>query len=107
MTKLPIMICILILMSNNAFGFCSSPDAPDPPSTYSKPTKPTVPFCVNEFTRTHTCDDWQISSYNSELENYRSEVEYYVQKLKNYVSEAQSFAHDSVEYAKCEIRNLD
>ena len=34
---------------------------PTAPSTWNKPTKPTkpmVPFCVNEYSNTHTCDDW-------------------------------------------------
>ena len=38
----------------------------------SKPTKPSVPYCVNEWSNTHTfCDDWTINSYNRDVENYR------------------------------------
>ena len=74
---------------------------------FTKPTKPTVPFCVNEIMNTHTCDDWEISSYNSEVSSYRSDVNFYIQQLKNYISDAELFLNESVAYAKCEIRTLN
>ena len=102
-----VLIVTLLFVTDKAFAFCSAPIAPEPPSTYTKPIKPVTPFCVNEFSNTHTCDDWEITSYNNEISNYRSEVQYYVQKLKNYISEAEYFVTETVDYAKCEIRNLN
>jgi hypothetical protein len=101
------VFCITLLMHSTAFGYCSEPSAPDPPTTYSIPTKPSAPFCVNELMRTHTCDDFTISTYNSDLDTYRSERSDYVRKLKNFVSEAGSYANEALEYAKCQIRNMD
>ena len=86
-----------LFLVNAAYSFCS---APSEPGIFSRPTKPSVPFCVNEFTRTHTCDSWEISSYNSALRSYQYEVESYVSDLQRYVDDARA-------YAECEIRNLD
>ena len=87
--------------------WCSEAMAPSAPSSWSKPTKPSVPFCVNEWNNTHTCDDWTITSYNNDLQNYRYDVENYQRELQYYVDEAQRFVNDVYEYANCEIRNLD
>ena len=81
---------------NNSFAFyCAEPSPP----RYS-PSKPIVPFCVNEYNNTHTCDDWQINSYYSDLDRYQFEVQNYVRKLQEYVD-------DAVEFANCKIKNLD
>ena len=90
---------------------------PSTPSNWNKPTKavkPSVPFCVNEWNNTHTCDEWTISSYNndvsfynSQLQRYNNEVEEYSRKLQYYVDEARNFANQALDYANCEIRNLD
>ena len=91
-------ICIFfgaVLSSNLAMAYCYEPSAP-----YSKPYKPSVPYCVNEWAGTHTCDEWEINNYYSQLESYRSDVEYYIRQLNNYIDEA-------VEYAECEVSNLE
>ena len=88
-------------------AYCSTPTHPEPPSSYQRPTKPSTPYCVNTFSNTHTCSQWEIDSYNSDLEKYRYDIEDYIRKLKNYVSEASSFVNETVSYANCEIRNLD
>ena len=100
-------VLIISFCINSAYSYCSAPMAPEPPGVYDKPTKPSVPFCVNEIMNTHTCDDWEIDSYNSELSSYRSDIDFYVQKLKNYISEAEYFVNETVAYAKCEISTLD
>jgi hypothetical protein len=105
-TIFSIMIFFLIFPAN-VLAYCSEPTPPDPPSSYMRPTKPSAPYCVNTFSNTHTCDQWEVDSYNSALQQYRYEVEDYVRKLKNYVSEASSFASETVDYANCEIRNID
>lgn len=100
-------IFVIFLSITNAFSYCSAPIAPQPPGVFSKPIKPTVPFCVNEIMNTHTCDDWEINSYNSAVSSYRSDIDFYIQKLKNYISEAEYYLNETVAYAKCEIRTLN
>ncbi len=81
-----------------------------PPQTspiYTKPDKPQVPYCVNTFDNTHTCDDWEINSYNDALRQYQSDLEDYMRKLKRYVAGAESFAASALDYAKCEVESLD
>ena len=96
--KANIFIFFLIFFgSKNAHSYCFEPSAP---SSFSKPTKPSAPYCVNEYSRTHTCDDWEINSYNNDIEQYNYDVENYISKLNNYVQDAQ-------EYARCEARSLN
>lgn len=76
-------------------AYCMEPSAP-----YSKPDKPSVPFCVNEWAGTHTCSDWEIDDYNSQLRSYEYDVESYINQLNNYIDEA-------VAYAQCEVSNLE
>ena len=42
-------------------GYCSAPSVP----YGGAPSKPSKPYCINEFSNTHTCDDWEIDSYNN------------------------------------------
>lgn len=100
-------ISFFLFIPVEIFAFCSSPYAPEPPSTYQRPDKPTVPYCVNTFSNTHTCSEYEIASYNDALRQYQYDIEEYIRKLKNYVSEAEGFASGAVDYANCEIRNLD
>ena len=77
-------------------AYCSEPSAP-----YGGPPSKTIaPYCVNEWNNTHTCDDWEIDSYNNSLRNYKSEVEDYVRKLNNYLRDAQ-------DYVNCQVSNID
>ena len=101
------IIALSLFISTYALAWCSEPRAPSAPSTYSKPSKPSVPFCVNEFSNTHTCDDWTINSYNSDLDRYRYEVDDYQRSLQSFVNDAGDFAREALDYANCEIRNLD
>lgn len=77
-----------------AYAYCYEPSPPQ-----YEPTKPITPWCVNETAKTHTCDDWIINNYISDMKNYRGEVSQYVDKLNAYIEEA-------VEYAQCKIDNL-
>ena len=100
-------IIIFFALPENVFAYCSDPFPPDPPSNYYRPTKPSTPYCVNTYSNTHTCDEWEIDSYNSQLRTYKNDVDDYIRRLKNYVSEASYFANEAVDYANCEIRGLD
>ena len=76
-------------------SFCYEPSPP-----WSKPSKPIVPWCVNEWTNTHTCSDWEIDNYNYEVQNYNYEVQNYIYELQNYLYEAE-------DYVNCEINSLN
>lgn len=93
--KLLIWATLSILCSNVNAYYCSEPSPP-----FTKPQKPNTPYCVNEWTNSHTCDDWQVDSYNRELEAYNRDVERYINDLQVYVSNAAN-------YAQCEIENLE
>ena len=95
MSNRKFLIIFLMVVPMNLYAYCSEPSAP-----YSKPSKPSVPYCVNEYSNTHTCDDWEIRSYNDDIDSYRYEVESYIDQLQQYVN-------DASDYANCEIRNLD
>ena len=78
--KLFIILILTLLTPNYVLAWCSEPMAPTAPSTWNKPTKPTkpmVPFCVNEYSNTHTCDDWTINSYNSDVSSFNSQLQSY------------------------------
>lgn len=84
--------------------YCSSPDAPDMHQT--KPVEPIAPYCVNEIMGTHTCSEWEIESYNSEIARYNDELVYYRSAAQLYASELQDYVEDAVEYAECELGHL-
>ena len=86
---------------------CLEPYAPDPPSTVYRPAPPSPPYCFDPFSGTHTCDSWEIDSYNAAIQQYNYELEDYLRKLKQYVADAEAFAIEALDYAKCEIRGLE
>jgi|TARA_B100001093_G_C26187341_1_gene742417 hypothetical protein len=96
MKKLLAIIVLGLLWSGSANAFCIEPSI----SSWNKPSKPSVPYCINEYNNTHTCDDYTISSYNSDISSYNYDVESYVRELENFVRDAQN-------YANCEIRSLN
>ena len=107
MIKILKILTLCMFVPTHVYAWCSEPMAPSAPSSWSKPSKPSVPYCVNEWNNTHTCDDWTINSYNSDLDNYRYDVERYQRELQSYVNDAQYFANEALDYANCEIRNLN
>jgi len=90
------LLLFLFIIPDLVMAYCSEPSAP----YGGPPSKPSAPYCVNEWNNTHTCDDWEIDSYNNSLRNYKSEVEDYVRKLNNYLRDAQ-------DYVNCQVRNID
>ena len=90
------ILLIFLFTSNTVLAFCVSPSPP----FGGPPSKPSTPYCVNEYARTHTCDDWEINSYQSAMRNYKYEIENYIDKLQNYLRDAQA-------YVNCQIRNID
>ena len=95
MKNVVFVISALLMGVSTAQAYCYEPSPP-----MYRPSKPMTPFCVNEWNNTHTCDEWQINSYYSDLDQYRYEVE-------NYINDLQRYVDDAVDYAQCEIRSLD
>ena len=89
-------VLCLFLSVNQLMAWCSEPSV----SYLYAPTKPSVPWCVNEWNNTHTCDEWEIDSYYSDIEAYNNDVEDFIYQLNNYVDEA-------VEYARCRMGELE
>jgi|TARA_B110000879_G_C10893394_1_gene401549 hypothetical protein len=82
-----IALAFLMTFGSQAWAYCSEP------SFYmSTPGKPSVPYCVNEWDNTHTCDEWELQSYYNDMENYSSDVQEFINALNDYVSEASDFA---------------
>ncbi len=105
--KTVVTLALISLLPSTAWAYCSEPSVPDVPSTYNRPSKPSAPYCVDTFSNTHTCDDWEIDNYNSELSRYRDEVEEYIRKLRYYVSKAETYYSEAVSYAQCEANNIE
>jgi len=103
MQKLPVSVLVAIgiwlCFGGDAHAWCSEPDPPDVPSSFSKPN---VPYCLQSFSysRQHSCESY-------ELDNYKSEVSDYVRKLKDFASEAEDFYREAIEYANCEINDVN
>ena len=98
------LVCLISLISvASAAARCSEPalyaSPPDAPSSHRKPD---VPFCLStySYTREHTCEDWELASYQREvsdyidrLNDYLSEASDFAQQVNFYVSEVESYAH--------------
>ena len=91
MIKHSFLAVLIAAINGQAYGFCIEPSAP-----YYEPQKPSVPWCVNEWDNTHTCEQWEIDSYNLEIENFNREFDDYVSELEDYIQ-------DAVAFAKCKI----
>lgn len=75
--------------------------APDAPSTISRPD---VPYCLQGYgwSRKHTCSDWELDSYKSEVEEYIDDLNDYISEANSFAEEAIRFANDASDYARCE-----
>ena len=107
MKKLLGIVVLGLLIPNFAYAYCSEPSVPSSWSKPTKPMKPSVPFCVNEYNNTHTCDDWTINSYNNDVNSYNSQLQSYNYEIDDYVRKLQNYVNDAQDYANCEIRSLD
>ena len=97
---------ILVLFAGNSGALCFDPSAPSKPWG-SAPMKPSVPYCVNEWNNTHTCDDWEINNYMSNVENYNYEVQDWVNKLRQFAQQAEQYYGEVINYVNCEINDLN
>lgn len=100
--------CIWITVPDaHAYGFCSAPSAPGRYSKPAEPSPPTTPYCVNKFSNTHTCSDWEISTYNRAVDQYNDELIRYRRERQVYINKLVDYANEAQEYSICEINSLD
>ena len=104
-----VMVLMATATSLPAAAFCSQPSfygsEPSPPGTYSKPD---VPYCLSEYSWSgkHTCDEWEIDSYISEVNDYIRELNRYANEANEFAEEAIEFANESAAYAECEAQEV-
>lgn len=109
MIKFGAAIGFALLISQNAFGYCSKPSAgiffdfPEPSIS-----RPNMPYCLSEFhySRTHTCEEWEIQSYLSEVEDYQRQLERYLDEVNDFMDEAKDLADDAERYANCAMKEV-
>ena len=100
-------------LSSATLSFCFEPRAPSAPMVFSRPVKPnppTKPYCATY----GECSQWEIDSYNNDVERYNRDLENYyyerssfIDELNTYISEANTYAKKVYQYAECEINSLD
>lgn len=95
--------CMIAAPASSALAYCSEPDAPSSYAKPRKPTPPTRPYCA----ATRSCSDWEVSSYNSQLQTYQHELDRYEAAVQRYVRQLKDYVDEALEYAKCEIRDLE
>lgn len=100
-----VLVCTLCY-STTAFSYCSEPSTPRYYGS-TKPSPPDKPYCVNEYSKTHTCDDWEIDNYNQEIENYNSDIRSYHDAVEEYARKLNSYVEEAVAYAKCSIKQVE
>lgn len=98
---------IIALSSGSAFAFCSQPSPGilfDFPEPYI--SEPTVPFCLSgyKYTGEHTCTEWEVDSYFSELEQYQSDLDSYISDVNDFMRKARRHAEEAEEYADCSMK---
>ncbi|WP_228866183.1 hypothetical protein [Roseibium aggregatum] len=98
----------LLMTVNSAFAFCSEPSlyesAPDAPGSFYKPD---VPYCLSQYkwTSKHTCDQWEIDSYISDVNDYIRKLNDYADEARDFAEAATNFANDAIDYAECEAED--
>ncbi|WP_333631824.1 hypothetical protein [Agrobacterium cavarae] len=105
-----VLLCAMFFSAPTlALAFCSQPygdvTLPDAPGSFHKPS---APYCLSgyKFSGKHTCSDWEISSYKSELEDYLDKLRTFANEAVNAANEAITFANDAKAYAKCESQDV-
>lgn len=99
----------LVISVVNAGAFCSAPSfgesAPDEPSSYNRPD---VPYCLSEYSWSgkHTCEQWEIDSYISEVNDYIRKLNDYADEARDFADSSVNFANEAIEYAECEANEV-
>jgi hypothetical protein len=100
-----VLASFLAVAATDAEAFCSVPSfydsSPDAPGTFARPD---VPYCLRElkWSGRHTCDDWEIDRYRSDVEAYVDKLNDYIREAVDFANAATRFAGDAGAYARCE-----
>lgn len=105
--KKAILVLFAFLLSPVANAYCFSPSfyvtPPDEPGTWHKPTPP---ICMTgyKYSGTHTCSEWEIENYVTDLEDYLRKLSEYKDELNTFADEVVNFLDEAYQYADCETR---
>ena len=98
---IPLLLAVSSPAVANAFCFEPTMNA-SPPDFYFF-SKPSAPYCLSgyKYSGTHTCEDWEIDSYLSEVDQYLAELNSYVDEYLKFANEAAAKYEEAVEFAQC------
>lgn len=67
-----------------------------------------MPFCLNSYSysREHTCDEWELDSYFSDVEDYVSSLQAYLVEFNEYTRKVSRLAAEAETYAVCEAEEV-
>lgn len=83
-------------------AYCSSPsfseNAPSAPGG-----EPNSPYCLSgyRYSRTHTCESYEIDRYVNEINDYIRELNQYANEANNFAQAAIDFANEASAFARC------
>lgn len=103
------IIIYTLVISQNAFAWCSEPNIystpPNPPSSFSKPSPP---YCLTsyKYTGENSCSQYEIDSYIDDVNNYIVDLTSFAEEAQNFARDANDFANKAVEYANCEAEDV-
>ena len=55
---------------------------------------------------THTCEEWEITSYKNDVDNYIRKLQDYVDESFEAARKAARLAEEAQDYAKCEAADI-
>lgn len=109
MIRITLLAAIFVSASSQTWAYCYEPSVhfspPDGPASYSRPS---VPYCLNSyrFSGEHTCDQWEIDSYQRAVDEYVDQLQEYMNEAAEVAKKAVSFAEEVEEYARCEAEEV-
>ena len=92
-----------LLSASGAQAFCSEPSFYESPPSVPFGGPPDTPYCMTGFSysRTHTCDEWEVRNYISEVESYIDDLNNYVAEYLEFANSAASAYETALAYAEC------
>lgn len=96
-----ILISVVGLSAAPAQAYCHPPHAPQFQSIAGTPRAPQTPYCVDTFTNTHTCDNFQIDNYNRQVEQYNQALDRYYRDVESYAHALDRYYEEAVRYVDC------
>lgn len=104
-------IMVLAFLPAPAFGYCYEPSAPyglNPPDAPGSYSRPSVPFCLSNYSYSneHTCDQWELDAYFSDIEDYATSLQTYLVDFDDYARKVANLALEAEAYALCEAEEV-